>query len=161
MKRVNRDLRQSGQATQVLPAGGYGTAVRYLTGEERACLLNQTKILLNILRSGDDFTGQRLLLAMANKALVISEPLKDSAPFVAGRHFIAAPVAKFAETIQFYLSHDAERLQIVEAAHRFVTLELPLERMLGQILEQARQVRAAQRIAAGAPYPASSGMVLR
>jgi hypothetical protein len=131
LDRVRRDLR--GRGIEVSTQSN-------LYDAERTRFLNRTKIILNILRTPYDFVGQRFLLGAANKALVISEPLKDVAPFEVGRHLVAAPIDELAETVKFYLRHDAERQKITDEAYRFVTRELAISQMVGRILDTARAI---------------------
>jgi hypothetical protein len=91
-----------------------------LWDQERTEVLNRTKILLNLLRHPRDFTGHRLLLGAANKALVVSEPM-DEEPLRPGRHMIQAPVDALADRVIYYLEHEDERRQITEAAYELVT----------------------------------------
>jgi hypothetical protein len=104
-------------------------------GENRTLLLNRSRILLNFARTPAEYSGMRLLLGMANKALVISEPMYDPAPYVPGRHFISAPVEQMPDLIRHYLDHEDERRLMVEEAHRFVTTEHTLDRAIARIFE--------------------------
>ena len=120
------------------------TAQEQLYDAARTRFLNRCRIMLNIMRAPQDFVGQRFLLGAANKTLIVSEPLNDSQPFVAGRHLVVAPITQLADTIAHYLAHDDERQRITDEAHRFVTHELTIAQMVGRILEQARAVHAAR-----------------
>lgn len=104
-------------------------------GENRTLLLNRSRILLNFARTPAEYSGLRLLLGMANKALVISEPMYDPAPYVPGKHFVSAPVEQMPDLIRYYLDHEDERRLVVEEAHRFVTTEHTADRALARILE--------------------------
>lgn len=104
-------------------------------GENRAQLLNRTKILLNIQRYPGELTGTRLVLGMANKALVISEPIYEPTPFVPDRHYVTATIDQMPSVIQHYLTHEDDRQQIVEEGHRFVTKERTMKRSVGVLLD--------------------------
>lgn len=121
-----------------------------LYGEERTRLLNRSKILLNILRAPQDFVGQRCLLAAANKALMISEPVTDTRPFCPGEHFVVAPVDRLAGTIEYYLAHSAERIQLAEQAYALATRELTVAGQVGLILRAAQNCRPNLRSGAAA-----------
>ncbi|NQW49407.1 MAG: glycosyltransferase family 1 protein [Planctomycetes bacterium] len=114
-----------------------------LWGENRTRLLNRTKILLNFARTPGEFSGYRLSLGMANKALVISEPIYQPEPFVPGRHFVMVPPGEMAASIRHYLDAEHERSVITEAAARFVheeaTLQRSTERMVNLMEEYERQ----------------------
>ena len=134
--RRNRLLRfLRGQGVN-LTAVGHWTDPAYW-GENRTRLLNRSRILLNFARTPAEYSGLRLLLGMANKALVVSEPIYDPAPYVPGRHFISAPVERMPEVIRYYLDHESERRLIVEEAHRFITTEHTMERAVAKVLDLA------------------------
>lgn len=103
-------------------------------GEKRTRLLNRTKIFLNVQRYPGEPSGQRLLIGMANKALVISEPMYNPAPYVSGKHYITATTEEMPEVIRYYLAHEDERRALVEDAYRLVTQEVTLEHSLSRIL---------------------------
>jgi len=104
-------------------------------GENRTQLLNRTKILLNLQRSPGELSGMRFLLGMANRTLVISEPVYDSAPYVPGKHYISATIEEMPQIIRYYLAHEEEREKVAREGHRFVTQEMTLDRSVAQILE--------------------------
>lgn len=112
-----------------------------LYGEARSVFINRSRILLNILRAPQDFVGQRFLLGAANKALIISEPVSDIAPFVPGQHLVVADLHELADAVQYYLSHESEWQEITDRAYRLVTEELTITKEVGHILEQARSAR--------------------
>lgn len=103
-------------------------------GENRRRLLNRTKIFLNVQRYTGELSGQRLLIGMANKALVISEPMYNPAPYVSGKHYLTATIEEMPEVIRYYLAHEDERRTLVEDAYRLVTQEVTLEHSLSRIL---------------------------
>jgi hypothetical protein len=103
-------------------------------GKNRTRLLNRAKIFLNVQRYPGELSGQRLLLGMANKVLVISEPMYNPAPYVSGKHYITATIEEMLEVIRYYLAHEDERRALVEDAYRFVTQEVTLEHSLSRIL---------------------------
>lgn len=109
--------------------------------EERTEFLNRTCILLNVLRAPQDYVGQRFLLGAANKALVISEPIPGEEPFRPGEHLVTCSLETMADTIGIYLANQQKRQQIVDAAYRFVTQELTIEKSVRRILDKARQCR--------------------
>ena len=131
-ERVKRDLENRGIKIS-LPTDE-------VDGEERTRFLNRTKIILNILQTPYISDVLRSVFCAANKALVVSEPPADQEPFVPGRHMIAAPIEKLAETIEFYLSHEEHRQEIVEQAYRLVSEELTIHQMTGRILNHSRKL---------------------
>lgn len=97
-------------------------------GENRTRLLNRTKILINLARTPAEFSGYRLSLGMANKALVVSEPIYRPEPFVPGKHFVMVPTDQMAATIRHYLDAEDDRTTITETAYRFVQEEATLQK---------------------------------
>ncbi|HLF30194.1 MAG TPA: glycosyltransferase [Xanthomonadales bacterium] len=103
-------------------------------GESRTRFLNQTKIFLNIARYPGELPGARLILGMANKCLVVSEPIYDSGPYVPGEHFVVCSIDEMPDLIRYYLAHPEARQKIIDAGHRLVTETVTLERSIKQIL---------------------------
>lgn len=114
-------------------------------GENRTRLLNRAKILINFARTPSEFSGYRLGLGMANKALVVSEPIHRPEPFVPGTHFAMVPIDEMAACIRHYLNAEDERLAMTETAWRFVneeaTLQRSTERMVGLMEDHERNTR--------------------
>ena len=105
-----------------------------LWGEPRTELLNRTKIMLSISRFPGTFGSKRFLIGMSCKALVVSDPLYDPAPFVPGVHFVEASVGDMPAAIEHYLTHEDERRAIAERGHDLVTSELTMERSVDELL---------------------------
>jgi hypothetical protein len=129
-KRAVRILRRAG--IRVEAHGDYSD--RSLWGESRTRLINRAKIMLSVSRFPGTFGSKRFLLGMSCKALVVSDPLYDSRPFVPDVHFVESPVADLPETMRRYLADDAERLRIAQAGHDLVTGELTIRRSVERLL---------------------------
>ena len=123
-RRILRRLEREG--VDVLTLGDYSNPE--LWGEGRVELMNRAKIALNIPRLEGHLPDVRLVVAMANGALVVSEPLYLPEPYEPGVHYIEAPIERLAETVREYVADDDARRRITGEAHRFVTTELTLER---------------------------------
>lgn len=135
-RRILGGLREAG--IEVLTLGDY--ADPDLWGEGRTKLMNRVKIALNIPRLEGHLPDIRLLVAMATGALVVSEPLYLPQPYRPGVHYVETPAAGMAETVNSYLADDAARTRITEAAHAFVTTELPsLEGSFARLLGVAAE----------------------
>ena len=140
LRRLTAELAARGIGLQV-----YDGVRTPLYGDERTRILNRSKICLNLLKAPHDAVAYRLLLAAANKALIVSEPLYESTGFEAGRHLVTSSIDGLADTIERYLRHDAERRAIGEAAYHLVTHELTIERAVSRILDRCEDVRGAPR----------------
>jgi hypothetical protein len=130
-RRLFRRLRRSG--IDLLTKGSWHDSVYW--GDNRTRFLNRTKIFLNLQRYPGELSGMRLIMGMANKALVISEPMYKPGGFVPGKHYISTSSDEMPEVIKYYLNHDDEREQIAREGHRFVTQELTMERSMSAILQ--------------------------
>jgi hypothetical protein len=137
LEKVRKDLESRGIKI-VVPT-------KELDGEERTRFLNRTKIILNIFQHPHDFAGLRFLFCAANKTLLISEPVLDQGPFMPGRHMVTAPIEQLAENVEFYLSQEGKRQEIVEQAHRLVSEEFTIDQMIGRILSHSRELFLGQR----------------
>jgi hypothetical protein len=130
-RRVLRQLRLEGVPVEV--AGSWHDP-RYW-GEDRTRLLNRVRVLLNVARRPGELSGLRLMLGMANGALVVSEPIYDSAPYIAGRHYLSAPLDDLPATIAGVLADEESRARLARAGHRFATTEVTLERSVMRVME--------------------------
>lgn len=108
-------------------------------GESRTRLINRAKIFLNLQRYPGELSGVRFILGMANRSLVVSEPVYDPAPYVPGKHYVSATEEEMPDVIAYYLAHEEERRRVADEGHRFVTRELTMERSLARILELIRE----------------------
>ena len=117
----------------------------YVFGEERTRLLNRSRITLNLLPTWyDNNLSFRLPLVAGNRSLIVSEPVLAHCPhYVAGTHYVAAPLARLPEAILYYLQHEGERRQIAENAWRLMTRELTMghsiEILMNAVCEHRRR----------------------
>ena len=105
-----------------------------LWGDQRSRVLNRTKILLNLQRQPGQFAGLRMILGMANGAMVISEPIDQPEPYAAGRHYVEASVDQIPAVIGHYLNHPQERERIAADAYRLVSEEVTMSQSLRHIM---------------------------
>jgi hypothetical protein len=129
-KRILKQLRRSG--VDLVAKGSWFDKACW--GEDRARLINRADAFLNIQRYAGELSAHRLILGMANKSLVVSEPIYRPAPFVPGEHYVEATVREMPEVLTYYRVHRAERDRIVDRAHRFVTQELTMARSVSRVL---------------------------
>lgn len=136
--RLLRRLRRRG--VPVVARGDYFDAD--LWGEARNRLLNRTQIYLNVHRFPGEFSGLRMVTGMANRALIVSEPMYRPSPFVPGEHYVEAPFEELPAAVERYRADRAERERITARAHRLVTGELTLARSVGLVLGWTREALA-------------------
>jgi hypothetical protein len=105
-----------------------------LWGGSRTRLLSRTKIFLNLQRYPGELSGMRLIMGMANRTLVISEPMYKPGEFIPGKHYVSAESDEMPEVIDYYLHHDDERERMTTEGHEFVTRYLTMERSISTIL---------------------------
>lgn len=126
----------------------------FVAGPDKHELLASARILLNIHR-GDVpyFEWVRVLEAVVNGALVITELSTDYGPFVPGEHFVTAPVDLLAAQTSSILQDEELRLELVTNAYDFVRTELTLESSLKPICARIDELGVA-RSRPPAPLPA-------
>jgi hypothetical protein len=128
-RRLLRRLHRAGLDVQAV--GAWANPAFW--GEERARLLNRTRILLNLGRFPGQLSGHRFVLGMGAGALVVSEPVYRPEPFVAGAHYVSAEVDALPEVVHRLLADEEERAAIAERGRRFTCGELTMERSLAEI----------------------------
>jgi len=136
-KRILRKLR--GRGVEVVERGGWRDPSSW--GENRTQLLNRTKILLNIPRHPGLLSGYRMILGMANKALVLAEPIYRPEPYAPGVHYLSAPLEDMPDVITDSLADEPARTRMTDCAYDFVRTSLTLEGSVGKILALADGVR--------------------
>lgn len=90
-------------------------------GENLKKAIKDSKIILNIHQDKVLFPEWlRIILAIANHKLLISEPTNNIKPLVKNKHFILAKVGEMEKKINYYLNHEAAYQKIVNSAYTFV-----------------------------------------
>ncbi len=107
-------------------------------------LLASAKILLNVHRGAPAGAGKpavpyfewaRMVEAMANRCVVVSEPSELYSPLRVGIDFVEAEVDQLGAAVEFALD-DVRRRAIADSAHAMVTGELGLGRTLPNLLDE-------------------------
>lgn len=129
-KRIIKQLRRHG--VDLIAKGSWFDSAFW--AEDRTRLINRAKAFINIQRYPGEISAHRLILGMANKSLVVSEPIYRPTPFIPGEHYVEAEVSEMPETLNYYRTHRAERDIIVDRAYHFVTEELTMETSVSRIL---------------------------
>ena len=87
-KRIIKELRRRG--VDLTAKGSWFD--KEFWAEDRTRLINRAEAFINIQRYPGEISAHRLILGMANKSLVVSEPVYRPAPFVPGEHYVEAEV---------------------------------------------------------------------
>ena len=129
-KKLFRILRRSG--VELVAKGSWHDPD--LWGENRNRLLSRAKIFLNLQRYPGELPGMRLIMGMANRSMVVSEPIYKPGGFIPGKHYISAESDEMPKIIEYYLKHDDKRERIATEGHNFATRDLTLETSICSIL---------------------------
>ena len=111
-------------------------------GHAKYELLGRAKVLVNVHRDeGSDgyFEWARMVEAMANGCVVVTEPCRGHEPLVAGEHFVAAPLDSLADAVVDVLDDADRRSSIVSAAHAAVSGPGSLATQLAPVLDAAER----------------------
>ncbi len=103
-------------------------------GPERDALLARTRVVLDVHRIPGNFTGLRFLTTLAAGAVLVTEPLDDPHPFVAGEDHVAAPIARMPRAIAALLADESRRVAIAGAGQRRLTADLSMRTSLERVL---------------------------
>ena len=114
---------------------------KQLWGDSRTRLINRSQAFLNLQRFHGEIGAHRMILGMANRSLVISEPIYKPAPFRRGEHYVETEVREIPDVLSYFRAHPAERADIVDRAYRFVTYRLRMEASISRILSLIDGVR--------------------
>ncbi len=109
-------------------------------GREKYDLLARSRILLNVHRGGtesdlsssDYFEWARMVEAMANGCVVVSEPSVGVEPLVPGKHFVET--TDLAHAVSELVADPQRRDQIADAAATAVLEQYPLSASLADVL---------------------------
>lgn len=137
LDRVGTELKTHGVRIHIAD----GKENPFIFGDERIDYLNRSKITLNLTRTWYDDNFSRIALAAPNRSLIVSEPLLPHCPsLLAGTHYVSAPADSLAETILYFLNHEAERLSIIDNAYGLVTTKLVFRKSIKSIMDTVNQV---------------------
>lgn len=133
----------------------------YLSPEKRTELLSQTKISLNIHYSDQKyFEWHRVLTAIANGCLVVTEKCEGYGSLIPGRHFIMVDQDQLIPACDYYLENTAERDKICREAFEFVRSQFTQAQHCRAFLRDLEATRDLAEIAdclpadrAGIPLP--------
>ncbi len=125
LERLSGQLKQKGVSLTQVVAGCHG--------EERCEWLNRTRILVNLHNFPWNPAWIRFLMAASCRTLVVSEPMNDDHPMIAGVHYVAATLDEMPETILKLLDDPAAISRITRAAADLCQNELTLLRAVESV----------------------------
>jgi hypothetical protein len=106
----------------------------FVAGRDKWDLLASSRILLNIHRSNVPyFEWVRVLEAVSNGCLVITEISADYGPLIPGKHLIAAPTEVLGAYVSSIVNDEELRSQLANEAYDLVRSKLELTTTLGPI----------------------------
>ena len=95
-------------------------------GEQRCEWLNRTRVLVNLHNYSWNPAWIRFLMAARCRTLMVSEPMNDEHPMVAGVHYVAATLDEIPEVLCKLLEAPEKIDQITSAAAMLCQHELTL-----------------------------------
>ncbi len=109
-------------------------------GADKYRLLARSKVLVNLHRSDESeadgyFEWARMVEAMANGCVVVTEASLGHEPLVAGDHFIETSLDQLTADVLDVLGDDNRRSRIAAAAHHVVMNDLALGPAVGELLD--------------------------
>lgn len=130
-----------------------GEQEHYVVGKRKLELLANTKVLINMHRMASSaFEWVRVIEAISNGCVVVSEHSADHEPLVPQEHFLSGDISTLG-LLTVGLLEDPEALQSMRtSAYRYLRDELPLrpsvERLLNLAEDLVRSPRPARAVAA-------------
>jgi hypothetical protein len=103
-------------------------------GPERDAILGRSRTVVDIHRVPGNFTGLRFLTAFAAGAVLVTEPLDDPYPFVAGRDHIEAPADRLVDEVAALLDDEPARRTMAAVAQERLRGELSMRAILERVL---------------------------
>lgn len=122
----------------------------FIFGEPRTALLNRTKFVINAHVRPSDEISIRHFIAMANGAVVLSEPNRNWYPFRAGEHYLECEPDQFASTIREFEHRSGDREAMADRAEELITSRLRLSSTISELLGAAQQILSAKDLRRGA-----------
>jgi hypothetical protein len=137
----------------------------FVHGHAKHEMLAASRVLLNIHQGERDyFEWIRLLEAIANGCLVVTERSGGFAPLVPSRHFVQAPLSSLAAQVDGVLRDEELRAEMAQNAYEFIRKDLDfvdtvdqlltlLERRLPQVVGSSRQPQTLPELPPGLRQP--------
>jgi hypothetical protein len=127
----------------------------YLFGTDKLNWLAGLKVLLNVHQSPVPyFEWARVVEALANGCVVVSEPSADVGPLQPGEHFVQAPLDLLADYAVGLLADSEGRTKMAAAAYEFMRNELLLTDTLAPLLDEIETASQPRRLGGRRTPPA-------
>lgn len=118
----------------------------FLTSSAKWLALRDSKVLLNIHRQElGYFEWIRVLEAVCNGCVVVSESSRDSAPLVAGEHFLAGRVETLGLLADSLLRNPERAAELRLAAYDYARETLSMRSQAGRLLDVAQELASGRR----------------
>jgi hypothetical protein len=118
----------------------------YLVGDDKWRHLARTRVLLNLHRDlVNDTEWPRLMEAICNGAVVLTERCSDLGPLEPGTHVHSAPAEKLGEIAATLLADPEALDQVRRAAYDFVRTQLPISKAAETLANKAADVLSRAR----------------
>ncbi|MBE2317422.1 glycosyltransferase family 2 protein [Solirubrobacter sp. CPCC 204708] len=113
----------------------------YVAEDEKWNLLNRSKVLINI-HQGDTpyFEWLRIVQAMANGCVVVTESSVDYEPLVPGEHFLSGAPETLGHLAEHLLLNGHRRWEIQTAAYETLRDQLPMRAAADKLIAAAREL---------------------
>lgn len=136
----------------------------FLVDGDKYAHLRRAKLLVNLHREGtSSFEWVRVLQAIANGCVVVSEPSSDYAPLTPGAHFIVAAPDSVPHVVEGLLREPEHLEAIRTSAYEMVRAELDMASTVEQLVAVARELvtdGSSHALAAVATPPAAAAGVV-
>lgn len=125
----------------------------FVAGEDKWRLLAGSRVLLNVHQgSAPYFEWMRVLEAVVNGCLVVSEVSSDYGPLVPGEHLVAAPLDALGAYTASVLTDEPFRADMAAAAYELVRTKLELTALLQPVCARLIETSGHRRVKAK-PHP--------
>jgi hypothetical protein len=120
------------------PAPKPGPQPDYVVDDAKYELLRRAKLLVNLHREGtNSFEWPRVLQAIANGCVVVSEPSTDHAPLIPGEHLVVAEAASIPHIVESLLA-DPDRVEAIRTrAYEMIRAQMSMSAAADAIVQAA------------------------
>ncbi|MEA2684673.1 MAG: hypothetical protein QOK05_3001 [Chloroflexota bacterium] len=124
----------------LIPPMGRGNVEHpdFLVGDAKWRHLASSQVLINLHRGGVfDTEWPRVIEAMSNGCVVVSEHCSDATPLVPGEHYLSASAADVADLANAILDDPDELDRVRRSAYQFVRHEMPMAHAARALVDRA------------------------